>query len=173
MPDHIRQGRRGRSLQRLMALKYYHTLRMSLMSDYGLFDGTWHFGDVDTVDGAVCSDFFVFKPESCDSDIRGSASLPHIGGWAILARNRVYCAGGVDGIVGCVCFGDGIPEEGSKIGGAVEINLDTIWAKNSGNGNGERGIGEIANGSINRGGPRSSGIKRVFVYEISWVSCSG
>ncbi|UYV71021.1 hypothetical protein LAZ67_8001448 [Cordylochernes scorpioides] len=99
-------------------------------------------------------------------------SLPHIGGWAILARNRVYCSGGVDGIVGCVCFGDRIPEEGSKIGRAVKINLNTIWAKVSGNGNRERGIWKIADCSISRGGPRSSGIKRVSIYEFSWVSCS-
>ncbi|UYV74764.1 hypothetical protein LAZ67_12000855 [Cordylochernes scorpioides] len=79
--------------------------------------------------------------------------LPHIGGWAILARNRVYCSGGVDGIVGCVCFGDRIPEEGSKIGRAVKINLDTIWAKDSGNCNRGRGIWKIANCSISRGGP--------------------
>ncbi|UYV83145.1 hypothetical protein LAZ67_22002415 [Cordylochernes scorpioides] len=53
MPGHIRKGRRGRSLQRLMALKYSHTTAL-MPSDYGPFDGTWHFGDVDTVDGAVC-----------------------------------------------------------------------------------------------------------------------
>ncbi|UYV79030.1 hypothetical protein LAZ67_17000767 [Cordylochernes scorpioides] len=92
--------------------------------------------------------------------------LPHIGGWAILARNRVYCSGGVDGIVGCVCFGDRIPEEGSKIGRAVKINLNTIWAKDSGNGNREGGIWKIADCSISRGGPRSSGIKHIkFTYE--------
>ncbi|UYV72796.1 hypothetical protein LAZ67_10000754 [Cordylochernes scorpioides] len=47
-----RQGKGGRSLQHLMALKYYHTLHTALKpprQDYGFFfPWNMHFGDVDT-----------------------------------------------------------------------------------------------------------------------------